>query len=83
MILDRPGLVLLLRLSHSVEAVSREAEKVKETLIDPEEARTPDEGYLEDIVSGLEKVGRPLSSLVSLYPEEAVEDVKRSKEDLL
>ena len=76
MILDRDGLTLLLSLSSKVEGVTEEAIQTKDSLSKPGEARTPEDGYLEDIVSGLERVQRSLSSLIGEYPEEAVLQVR-------
>ena len=76
MILDRDGLTLLLSLSSKVEGVTEEAIQTKDSLSKPGEVRTPEDGYLEDIVSGLERVQRSLSYLIGEYPEEAVLQVR-------
>lgn len=81
MILDRDGLRLLLDLSSRVEEVTGEATQVKDSLLSkPGEGRTPEDGYLEEVVSGLEGVERKLSLLVSRYPEEAVLQMKQERE---
>ena len=68
MILDRDGLRLLFELSSRVEEVTGEATQVKDSLLSkPGEGRTPEDGYLEEIVSGLEGVERSISALISQY----------------
>jgi predicted nucleotide-binding protein (sugar kinase/HSP70/actin superfamily) len=81
MIYDRAGLISLLRLSRSVEAVSVEATKVREALTDPED-KTWEDRKLEDFVSGLDKVKEEIDSLIRRYPEEEVSDVLKNREDL-
>ena len=81
MILDRDGLRLLFELSSRVEEVTGEATQVKDSLRSkPGEGRTPEDGYLEEIVSGLEGVERSISSLISQYPEEAVLQMKQERD---
>jgi hypothetical protein len=76
MILDRDGLTLLLSFAPQVERVAEEATQIKDSLCKPGEVRTPEDRYLEDIVSGLERVQGSLSSLIGEYPEEAVLSVR-------
>ena len=81
MILDRDRLRLLFELSSRVEEVTGEATQVKDSLLSkPGEGRTPEDGYLEEIVSGLEGVERSISSLISQYPEEAVLQMKQERD---
>ena len=77
MILDRYGLGLLLDLSSRVEEVTQKAVGVWETLSD--NSHTPEEVTLREIVSGLGKVEKSVSSLISRYPEEVVLQMKQER----